>query len=142
MAMIDFAAFISGLSGVIIGAGIIVVWLRQMLSDYSNLKRKVEEQLEQRLTRVEHDHAEEQKQFTDLARRLKVAEGRLKPMNVPLLNQQIRTVSQQLDGVETKLDRYMEATARQDERIRSLHEHHEELQEMIRALGVGAGQRD
>ncbi len=111
--MNNLAAFLSGLSGVLLGAGIIVTWLRQLLSDYARLKQKVEEQLERRLGHVEAGQGEAAKQGVDLARRVQVAEERLAPLNVPLLNQQISTLGRQLDAVQAKLDRYLELRARE-----------------------------
>jgi thioester reductase-like protein len=120
MVLQHLAAFASGLGGVIIGAGIIVVWLRQTLADYAALKRKVEDNLEWRLNRLEASASEQQKLLVDFSRRLLVAEGRLEPLNGGLLNQQVRQLAQQLDGVLVKLDRCVENGARQDERLQHL----------------------
>lgn len=116
----NMAAFVSGLSGVLLGAGIIAIWLQQVLRGYERLKEKVEQQLEERMHQAEIANQAAELQYAQLASRLEAAEIRLEPVNGPLLNQQIQSIGRQLDAVDAKLDRYREATARLEERMEGL----------------------
>ncbi len=114
------AAFISGLGGIVLGAGIIKIWLNRTLSDYASLKKRVEENVEQELLRQRQELAECEQRQVDLARRLTVLEERVEPLNVPLLNQKIETIDHQVLHEEGKLEQCLQQTTILAERVKNL----------------------
>lgn len=119
----NLAAFLSGLGGVLLGAGIIALWLNHTLHEYTALKHRVEDDLAKGVSALREQLADLQQREVDLDRRLRTTERQVEPVNIPLVNQQLKSLGRQVLDLEGKLEVVLDRTTRQDERLTALRGH-------------------
>lgn len=134
--MTEYAAFIQGISGALIGSGVVLIWLRSRERKIIDLEQTVNLTQEKRLVKLEkaNDECGGARQLADHAARIQALEVAMHHLDTNFAGVKI-TLDNQTEtfrGMNANLARYIELTTRQDERIENIRARLDGLHKTVR----------